>query len=76
VNFHEPLIVSNMRHIQALKEAQKSIAEASISLDNGVSAELTAQHIKDALAQFDKIQGRQFSEDLLDSIFSQFCIGK
>jgi tRNA modification GTPase len=76
VEFTEPFFVSNLRHIQELKIAQKSIAQALYSLDNGLSAELPAQHIKDALAAFDEILGRRFSEDLLDSIFSRFCIGK
>ncbi|HOU35686.1 MAG TPA: tRNA uridine-5-carboxymethylaminomethyl(34) synthesis GTPase MnmE [Candidatus Omnitrophota bacterium] len=75
-DFREPLLVSNMRHIRALRDAQKSIARLRISLDNGVSAELTAQHIKEALGSFDGLLGRRFSEDLLDSIFSRFCIGK
>jgi tRNA modification GTPase len=76
VNFSEPFFVGNMRHISRLKSAQKSIARALDSLDNGLSAELLAQHIKDALLELDEILGRRFSEDLLDSIFSQFCIGK
>jgi tRNA modification GTPase len=76
VEFTEPFFVSNLRHIQELKSAQKSIAQALYSLDNGLSAELPAQHIKDALAAFDEILGRRFSDDLLDSIFSRFCIGK
>ncbi|HNQ50053.1 MAG TPA: tRNA uridine-5-carboxymethylaminomethyl(34) synthesis GTPase MnmE [Candidatus Omnitrophota bacterium] len=76
VEFAEPVFVSNMRHIRELKEARKSIARARVSLDNGVSAELTAQHIRDALGAIDELLGRRFSEDLLDSIFSRFCIGK
>jgi tRNA modification GTPase len=76
IEFAEPFFVSNLRHIQELKAAQKSIAQALYSLDNGLSAELSAQHIKDALGAFDGILGRRFSDDLLDSIFSRFCIGK
>jgi tRNA modification GTPase len=76
VEFAEPVCVSNLRHIQHLKDAQKCIAQAGHSLDNGLSAELVAQHIKDALCSFDELLGRRFSQDLLDSIFSQFCIGK
>ena len=72
----EPFFVSNLRHIQELKAAQKSVACALHSLDNGLSVEFSAQHIKDALGAFDELLGRRFSEDLLDNIFSQFCIGK
>jgi tRNA modification GTPase len=38
--------------------------------------ELIAQGFKDALMHLDDILGKSFSEDLLDKIFSEFCIGK
>jgi tRNA modification GTPase len=69
-------MASNLRHIQAVKSAQKLIAEALNSLDNKLSVEFVAQDIKDALGCLDSITGRGFSEDLLDKIFSDFCIGK
>ncbi len=72
----ESTLVSNLRHIEAIKEAQKLVAEAANSLDNKLSLEFVAQDIKDALSCMDDILGRRFSEDLLDKIFSEFCIGK
>ena len=72
----EPLLVSNMRHIESLGLAQKLIAEAYVSLDNRLSLEFIAQNIKDALLCLDDILGRRVSEDLLDKIFNDFCIGK
>ncbi len=70
------LFVANMRHLESIKEAQKLIAQALNSVDNGLSLEFIAQDLKDALANLDKLLGRSFSEDLLDRIFSDFCIGK
>ncbi len=72
----EPILVSNLRHIQLIKNAQKLIAQGLISLDNKLSLEFIAQDIKDALLYLDELLGRRFSEDLLDKIFSEFCIGK
>ncbi len=72
----ESILVSNLRHITAIKEAQKSIAEALDSLDNRLSVEFVAQDIKDALSHLDEISGKKSPEDLLDRIFSEFCIGK
>ena len=69
-------MVSNLRHIEAIKIAQKLIAEALNSLDNKLSLEFVAQDIKDALGHLDDILGRRFCEELLDKIFSEFCIGK
>lgn len=72
----EPIMVSNFRHIEALRAAQKLIAEALNSLDNKLSLEFIAQDIKEALTYLDELLGRKFCEDLLDRIFSDFCIGK
>ncbi len=72
----ESILVSNARHIEKIKKAQKSIAESLSSLDNKLSIEFVAQDIQDAIGFLDDILGRRFSEDLLDKIFSRFCIGK
>jgi tRNA modification GTPase len=72
----EPVLVSNFRHIESLKKAQKLIEEGVDSLDNKLPAEFVAQDLKDALLCLDAILGKEFSEDLLDRIFNEFCIGK
>ncbi|MDD5156300.1 MAG: GTP-binding protein, partial [Candidatus Omnitrophica bacterium] len=68
--------LANLRHIEKLKHLQKFIAQAVNSLDNSLSAEFVAQGVKDALIYLDEILGRRFSEDLLDKIFNEFCVGK
>ncbi|MCU0652328.1 MAG: tRNA uridine-5-carboxymethylaminomethyl(34) synthesis GTPase MnmE [Candidatus Omnitrophica bacterium] len=72
----ESVLVSNQRHIEALRHAQKLVAEANKSLDNRLSVEFIAQGLKDALIYLDELLGKKFSEDLLDKIFAEFCIGK
>jgi len=72
----ESMLVSNLRHIETLRAAQKVIAEAINSMDNKLSLEFIAQDIKEALLHLDEILGKRFSEDLLDKIFNDFCIGK
>lgn len=72
----ESLMLCNLRHIEAVREAQKLVAEACHLLDNKLSLELVAQSLKDALGCLDSILGMNYSEDLLDKIFSEFCIGK
>jgi tRNA modification GTPase len=72
----ESVIVTNRRHVEKLHLAQKLLAEAANSLDNRLSFEFISQDIKDALLLLDEITGRVFSDDLLDKIFSSFCIGK
>ena len=72
----ESAIVSNLRHIQGLKNARKLIIEAQRSFERKIPPELTAQNLKEACSFLDKILGKSFSEDLLDRIFADFCIGK
>ncbi|MHB8155475.1 MAG: tRNA uridine-5-carboxymethylaminomethyl(34) synthesis GTPase MnmE, partial [Candidatus Omnitrophota bacterium] len=72
----EFMLVSNLRHIHALRDAQKLIAEAGVNLADKLSLEFIAQNLKDACVYLDKILGKNFSADLLDRIFSDFCIGK
>jgi tRNA modification GTPase len=74
--FADSILVSNLRQIQEIKKTQKLIAEAIDLLDNKLSGEFIAQNIKDALGHLDEVLGKRFSEDLLDKIFSEFCIGK
>lgn len=76
VSSYESTLLSNLRHIEALKEAQKLIAQTLVSLDNKLSLEFIAQDIKEAMGYLDDILGKKFSEDLLDKIFSEFCVGK
>jgi len=72
----EPVLVSNYRHAELLRKAQKLIEEALVSLNNKVPGEFIAYEIKGAVGFLDDILGKNFSEDLLDKIFSKFCIGK
>ncbi len=72
----ESVMVSNLRHIQLVRKAQKNIAQAGESLDNELPFEFVAQDLREALGFLDEVLGKRFSADLLDKIFSEFCIGK
>lgn len=72
----ESSMVSNVRHIRALHAAKKCIVQAANSLDNKLSPEFIAEDLKGALGYLDEIVGKKFSEELLDTIFNKFCIGK
>jgi tRNA modification GTPase len=72
----ELMLVSNLRHIQALRDAQKLVGQAQVILADKLPTELIAQNLKDACVYLDQILGKDFSADLLDRIFTDFCIGK
>ncbi|MFH1678765.1 MAG: tRNA uridine-5-carboxymethylaminomethyl(34) synthesis GTPase MnmE [Candidatus Omnitrophota bacterium] len=76
INSGEQVWVTNLRHIQRLKKVQKSVIRSEKSVSMNLSPELIAQDLKEGVGFLDDIQGRHFSEELLDRIFSDFCIGK
>ncbi len=72
----EGICLSNVRHIQALKECLTVVREAESIFQQGVSVEFVSEEIKLAVNFLDRLTGRNIDDDLLDKIFSQFCIGK
>lgn len=72
----DSLMVSNLRHQQALSAAIKSLKEAVATVEAGGSPELIALDLRDALDQASLISGETVTEDILDHIFANFCIGK
>ncbi len=70
------LLLSNVRHINALTAARTSLTEGVQLMGEAASWEFISQDIKDAVNHLDSITGRNIDQDLLDRIFSEFCIGK
>jgi tRNA modification GTPase len=69
-------IISNLRHYDALQKAQESLEAVIQGLENVVTTDFIAMDIRHALAYLGEITGEISTEDLLDNIFSRFCIGK
>lgn len=72
----ESTIVTNARHYHALKEVQKSINDIRNGLENKLPGDLIALDIRRCLHYLGEITGDITNEDLLDYVFSKFCIGK
>jgi tRNA modification GTPase len=70
------ILISNLRHIKALEEAQKNLQGACRLMTDNTSLEFVSEELKSAVNQLDAITGRNIDEDMLDRIFSEFCIGK
>ena len=69
-------VVTNSRHYEALRNALKEIEQAEKGLENGLSGDLLAIDIRQALHHLGEITGEITTDDLLGNIFSNFCIGK
>jgi len=69
-------IVPNMRHKQALKEASGLFEGAIRNLKEGLPLDIVALDLQDGLDALGEIIGESTHEDLLDRIFSRFCLGK
>ena len=72
----EGIVLSNVRHVQALKECISVVSKAASIFQQGVSVEFVSEEIKLAVNFLDSLTGRNIDNDLLDKIFSEFCIGK
>lgn len=73
----ESVVVSNSRHLEALEQSKLAIEGILHSLDSSASLELVTQDIKIALQHLGSITGTiDVDKDILETIFSKFCIGK
>jgi tRNA modification GTPase len=69
-------IVTNTRHYDSLLKALEEIQKVSFGLQTGLSSDLMAIDIKQALYYFGEITGEVTNDELLGNIFANFCIGK
>src|SRR5690554_1712621 len=69
-------IVTNTRHYDSLLKALEEIQKVQYGLDMGISADLMAIDIRQALFYFGEITGQVTNDELLGNIFANFCIGK
>lgn len=72
---HEHYMI-NLRHEEALRQAEESLLKAGESLSQGLSGEFVAVDLRAALDALGEIVGLTTADDILDKIFSTFCIGK
>ncbi|MCK5087747.1 MAG: tRNA uridine-5-carboxymethylaminomethyl(34) synthesis GTPase MnmE [Melioribacteraceae bacterium] len=69
-------VISNVRHYNALKEAKSSLVHAKNSIEDKLSGEFVAVDLRNAENFLGEIIGKVTTDDILNNIFSKFCIGK
>lgn len=76
IKVESDVYLSNMRHIDALKRARASIGFAYEDIVMSVPLDCIEVDLNDAMEYLGQITGQSIGEDLLDKIFSEFCLGK
>ena len=69
-------IVTNARHYEALIKAEDAMQRTLNGLEMNIPGDLLAQDIREAMHYIGEITGQISTTDLLQTIFSKFCIGK
>jgi len=70
------LVVTNLRHFQAIKNALERLRVAQELLKQDAETELIASDLREVLHQIGSIIGKVTTDDILNNIFNKFCIGK
>lgn len=68
--------VTNVRHKKALNDAIESIENGITTIKNGYPIDMASIEIRDSYLKLGEITGKTVSEDIIDRIFTNFCIGK
>ncbi len=76
VNYDSENIVTNVRHQNLINLALNSLEKSIKTIENGLPIDIIAIDIRDILLNLGKITGKNVSDDVINEIFSKFCLGK
>ena len=76
ISMNEGVIITNIRHKNQIDKAIKSVNEAIASNESGLPIDIVSIPIKQVLNDLSAITGEDVSEDIINEIFSKFCLGK
>ncbi len=70
------IMITSLRHKEALEESLESLTHVKSSLEDNMPEDFYSIDLMDAYASLGKITGEEVGEDLINEIFSKFCMGK
>ena len=76
ISFNDEVYITNIRHKTALQDAAESLEKVLISIENGMPEDFYSIDLLDAYESLGSITGETIGEDLVNEIFSKFCMGK
>ena len=76
IDFNDQVLITNMRHKEALREAFESIQMVEKSIEDGMPEDFFSIDLMNAYEELGSIVGEAVEDDLVNEIFSKFCMGK
>ncbi len=76
ISFNDEVYITNIRHKTAISDAYDSLVKVNISIDNDMPEDFYSIDLLDAYESLGSITGETIGEDLVNEIFSKFCMGK
>ena len=76
VDFNDEVFITNVRHKSALQEALQSLRLVRQSIEDGMPEDFYSIDLMNAYKALGRIIGEEVDDDLVDEIFSRFCMGK
>ena len=76
IKLDNSLVITNIRHKEAIRKAKDNIQKAVKSVENNMPVDVVAINMKETLEELGKITGESVTEDIIKEIFSKFCLGK
>jgi len=69
-------IYLNLREENLIRKLKKALNDCLISIKNNLTPEITVECLREAISEIDYLTGRKYNDEILEKIFSNFCIGK
>ena len=76
ISENNEIIITNERHKNQIQKAINNVSQAIDSLEVDTPVDISAIYIKQTLEDLGEITGRNITEDIINEIFKNFCLGK
>lgn len=76
INFDNDILITNIRHKNIISHALENVKKANEALNSNMPIDIITIYIKDILEDLGEITGEVVTEDVINEIFSKFCLGK
>lgn len=76
INLDNEIVITNLRHKNLIHKAMENVEKSKQSLNENMPSDIVAIFIKDILESLGEITGEEVTENIINEIFSRFCLGK